>query len=598
MSQLVVVQGPDTLTVQRVFERLLFVFESVCGLQPTDQLLHDGTAVAKFPRLRKHEIPIARAADSSGTWICTAGTAFWRGRSSADALTELATRWNRLRPEVMSRDLQEADGPFVLAAGAGSPDGGVLVATDRLGTLHAYTATADSCTVLCTSSLVLAAWLRPEWQADSCREFLSTGTVFGQRSLFRGIEKLGPAQIFELRNGRLNPRSRYWDLAQVMTSRSTDCKTIPAIAEALTSSLRMITSSFPNALFDLTGGFDSRIVAGAMLKVHSGFSTVVVGSPENADVKIAGEIAAVMRLRHQRVESGPDEMESLLRALAVCDGECDLVDYSRTMRVHECLAPLYDASVNGSNGEIAKGYWWELLFPYTGRNGHFDEKKLAAKRFAEGTDATELLSMKFGTTLTDHFAELIREAGRGFEHHPNTAKMDNIYLTLRMQQWQGRIASATSRIWPCVSPFMWRQPMELILATPPAARVRHRLSRRIIEHLNPELAALPMEQGYPALPLRLNTAHRFGPLLREIAGKAMSRIPRPMNTAVLTLKSQKTIWNDQGLRELMQPGHMVTSDLYRHTTLAELLRPPFRQQDLLNRVVTLELLGRRLRVAG
>jgi hypothetical protein len=593
MSQLVVVQSADRSALERVCRRLLSLFDSHCGLKPADLLLSHHAAAVTFPRTRKNGMPIARSAD---TWVGVAGTVFWQGKSPAETLGELASGWNPLGVDGVARDLKETEGSFVLAAGDCSPEGGVVVATDRLGTLHAYAAESDSCAVVSTSSLVLGAWLQPGWHPESCREFLSTGTVFGQRSLFARIEKLGPAQIFGLRNGRLIQRSRYWNLPDVMAQRQADRNPIPAIAEALRSSLEIITRSFPNPLFDLTGGFDSRAVTGAMLKVKPGFSTVVVGSPDDADVLVAAEIAAAMGLRHQRVEDVRADMESLTRALPLCDGECNLFEYSRTMRVHQALAPQYDASVNGSNGEIAKGYWWELLFPHTGSCGHFDEKKLAAERFAKEMDSTELLSMNFDASLTDHFAGLIREAGRDFEHLPNTARMDNIYLTLRMQQWQGRIASATSRIWPCLSPFMWRRPMELILATPPRVRVRHRLSRRLIEYLNPELAGIPLDKGYPALPLRLSTAYRFGPLVCEIAGKLAKRIlgASAHASGAPPIAVRKT-GIDEDVRDLMQPGRMLTSDLYRKNRLAEVVKSPTTKNEFLQRMITLELLARSLR---
>lgn len=96
-----------------------------------------------------------------------------------------------------------------------------------------------------------------------------------------------------------------------------------------------------------------------------------------------------------------------------------------------------------------------------------------------------------------------------------------------MQRWQGRIASSTARIWPCLSPFMFREVMDVALSAPPPIRVRNRLTRRLIEHLDPQLSAIPLDDGTPAMPLRLSTAHHFWPLARKYAikviGKAFKR---------------------------------------------------------------------------
>ncbi len=52
------------------------------------------------------------------------------------------------------------------------------------------------------------------------------------------------------------------------------------------------------------------------------------------------------------------------------------------------------------------------------------------------------------------------------------------------------------------------------------------MSRKLIEYLNPELARLPLAEGYPALPLRLTTLHKFWPLAREnahVMGRYLSK---------------------------------------------------------------------------
>src|SRR5262249_22641298 len=135
------------------------------------------------------------------------------------------------------------------------------------------------------------------------------------------------------------------------------------------------------------------------------------------------------------------------------------------------------------------------------------EARVASRRFAVSGDSG-LLAQTFPETLEDHFAGVIRRANAGLEGYPNTALMDNVYLTLRMQRWQGRIASATMRLWPCVSPFMWRRPMEIALSAAPALRARNRMSLALIRHLDPTLAGLPYASEPSALVGRVKDALR------------------------------------------------------------------------------------------
>jgi hypothetical protein len=204
--------------------------------------------------------------------------------------------------------------------------------------------------------------------------------------------------------------------------------------------------------------------------------------------------------------------------------------------------------------------------------------------------------MAHSEDVVEHFADIIRRANAGFSGHPNTAKMDNVYLTLRMQRWQGRIASATSRIWPCISPFLMRQPMELALSLPVKSRVRHRLTRRLIEHLSPKLARLPLAQGYPALPLRPDTLIHFTPLLTEALHKVLRRVrPSPAFDGHSRVES----FRNKELAELTDPSHMLTRDLYDRTSLSELVHEgnPSEQQ-ILRRVLTLELTVRVVRTGA
>ncbi|HZL99734.1 MAG TPA: hypothetical protein VFD43_05725, partial [Planctomycetota bacterium] len=162
-------------------------------------------------------------------------------------------------------------------------------------------------------------------------------------------------------------------------------------------------------------------------------------------------------------------------------------------------------------------------------------------------------------------------------------------------------------IWPCASPFMFEGPMRAALSASPALRRRDRMMRALIEHLNPELAALPMADGSPALPLRAGTLHRFGPHAAALGGKAWGRVRRklaagrgvgraagpaaaPGGAAVAHLMAEPEV------AALLDPADMLTRGLYAPEALrdfaAAVSAPGFDQPRRLGRVLTLELLAR------
>lgn len=588
MGQLLITIGQDSGAVVDVFQKSTALFGRLNNLMPSDQLTRPTLQVATFPKLCA---PTSGIVHAGNAWGCSAGTVFYGNRSGREALKAL------LLSSDSSNLLDDLDGSYAVVRGS-EQDDRLSLLTDRLGTLHVYIAEFDRCTVISTSSLVLAALKRPDWDLLSCQEFLATGTVFEDRTLFIGIRKLQPASLYDFRVHGTPSRTVYWDLKRHLYDRAQSIGDVFHLADSLQSTVARIVQVHPNAVFDLTGGFDSRAVLAAALRGGSPIATVVNGAASDPDVRVANQIADQFGLnhRHQLRPRTDDLWAQANSALSLCDGECDVIEYASTMSSHLTLAKQFGASVNGSNGEVCKGYWWELMFPHIGSRYSFSPELVAKKRFAFESASADILAVP-PCNLTEHFTDVIRRANKGLEDYPNTACMDNVYLTLRMQRWQGRIASATNRIWPCVSPFMFREPMEIALSAAPHVRVRHRMTRRLIEHLNPRLAAMPLAQGYPALPLRWNTAHRFGPLAGEGARSVQRRLHRilPIRRKPLApATGENKLW--QHTRELLQPHTMVTRTLYDPTRLNGLIElmnaRSFGPSRVSNRILTLELLAR------
>jgi hypothetical protein len=83
------------------------------------------------------------------------------------------------------------------------------------------------------------------------------------------------------------------------------------------------------------------------------------------------------------------------------------VEYSNIAAVHRRLAAQFDISVNGSFGEVGRGYWWELLFPRTGAREKLNARKLAEKRFATNSFDSRLFPPEERLELISHFADII-----------------------------------------------------------------------------------------------------------------------------------------------------------------------------------------------
>ena len=220
--------------------------------------------------------------------------------------------------------------------------------------------------------------------------------------------------------------------------------------------------------------------------------------------------------------------DELQKSLALADGEYDLVEYAQIRENHCRLAPQFEISINGSFGEVARGYWWELLLPRLGARGPLDARKVARLRYGAQPFDASIFPPADRLDVIAHFTGVIERTNAGLDGFPNTFQMDHAYLMMRMQRWQGRIASSTNQIWPCLSPFLFRSVLETMLRTRALLRWRSLLVRKMLARFQPEMAAYPLEHGFPAEPTTWKNFYRFWPLASYFGRKVAGKLARTM----------------------------------------------------------------------
>jgi hypothetical protein len=364
MGQFYVVQGRDAGAAARVLQRLLDAATGLGEPANTESLVTGATAVATGPRRHGESVGPQRAPDggvvaSSGAWL-----SHWR--HDAEALLALAPA---LRTGGAAWDEAAAtlDGAFVLVS-ADADGREALLATDRIGTQHAYHATLDGCAVVAHSALVLAVATGVALDPMAARELLAAGSVFEDRSLFTGVRKLPPGARLRLTPAGLVVEGRWWDPASIYVGSEAARETpggVPALASALVAATDALLARWPDAVFDLTGGFDSRAVLAAALAAGHSPRTVVVGPDRDADVaaagRIAGEFGLTLAQLRPGTDYGPRSLADLTDALLLTDGEADAVEYAGVAGIQERMASgagPRGATVNGTAGEFCRGYWW------------------------------------------------------------------------------------------------------------------------------------------------------------------------------------------------------------------------------------------------
>jgi hypothetical protein len=129
---------------------------------------------------------------------------------------------------------------------------------------------------------------------------------------------------------------------------------------------------------------------------------------------------------------------------------------------------------------------------------------------------------------------------------------------MRIHCWQGRIASSTNQLWPCLSPFGLRSVLAIVLQTAPHLRLRSLLVRKMLAAYTPQLAAFPLDRGYPALPATWGNFYRFWPLPVYFGKRVFAKMARVIRSneaasiaqgSVLSLRLQ--LWREEAVHEIL-----------------------------------------------
>ena len=169
---------------------------------------------------------------------------------------------------------------------------------------------------------------------------------------------------------------------------------------------------------------------------------------------------------------------------------------------------------------------------------------------------------------------------------------------MRMQRWQGRIASSTNRIWPCFSLFLLKSVLETLLQTSSRLQRNGSLVRKMLVAMQPKLAAIPLEHGYPALPVAWNTIHRFWRLPVHLSRRGTAKALRvmkgklglPMHVQASSIRNQ--LWLEEEVKELLRPQEMRLTTLMDPVALSDFILTSKREQfsfnDQWSRILTVE----------
>jgi asparagine synthase (glutamine-hydrolysing) len=200
------------------------------------------------------------------------------------------------------------------------------------------------------------------FDSRSLGEFVSTGTVLEDRTVFSEINVLPPASAWTFRNGELTHKSTYFQPKEWEEQDPLDPEQY--YKELRTTFIRNLPRYFVNEEkigMSLTGGLDTRMILASQPPEPYSLPCYTFGSMfrDNHDVRVARQVAKACQQTHEVLTAGQEFLSQFPRyaerAIYLTDGCVDVsraADLYLNQRVRE-IAPVRMTGNYG--GEILRG---------------------------------------------------------------------------------------------------------------------------------------------------------------------------------------------------------------------------------------------------
>jgi hypothetical protein len=356
--------------------------------------------------------------------------------------------------------------------------------------------------------------------AERIVEFLAHGAVYGAPTLATDVRKLRSDEIIQLpAAGGLELRPK------LLPSTAGDADEV--VGRHFSDLARSLAGRRLSA--DVTGGFDTRLIACLLKHVGLEFEAAISGRPEAEDVVIARSVAEVLgasfRLTPHNVANLEDELQTVFRA---GDGLTDLRRFHRDWQ-NACARRSrgMDVMTHGGGGAHFKDFFCYQDFPFYGsQTTNFP--RYYSLRITPVNIARSNLTAK----AAEIYSELKQQTIEKFEtlrQRTNNQSYDEIAFNLRAPEFYGQYFSNYINMGlDVIAPFLDYRSAKSGIDLSPWARFFSAWHRKLITKHCPALVALPTTEGYNASAamkdLPRNLTGFIGTQTLRVAKKASQRL--------------------------------------------------------------------------
>ena len=290
------------------------------------------------------------------------------------------------------------------------------------------------------------------------------------------IERLIPNHFLDLNDWH---SQRHWSPANIIPT--TDCdRSVAEIAEILLGQIKAIANKYPIYL-SLTAGRDSRMLLAcsrSSLERVKFFTREIPDRSAKLDCDIAQELANRFGLDHE-ILPYQTASETELAQWLVQTGNCVAGRVWRSVRTLKQLEGdrIY---LPGIAAEVGRAFYWR--------------KKDSTNQAISAVEILDRLQMPQTPLLQSRAEQWLTQLPAKDRYEV----LDMLYWEQRLGCWAGPLHYGLVNNGFCLSPFVHRRLLEIMLSLPPTYRQNQLLTRDLIQQQWAELLSFPFNR-YPGL---------------------------------------------------------------------------------------------------
>jgi asparagine synthase (glutamine-hydrolysing) len=445
--------------------------------------------LVESPRLlvactRYPEYPLTVVA--RGRWTALVEGRVYAPADGADRLLDLAPALFDGRDDTaeLERWLVGTDGDF-LAVLVDATTGSALVLGDRYGRLPVYWhADAERVTISRELSF-LAARRSPDRLAMA--QYLVFGHPLGTATLLAGVERLPPATLLELPHATTRQLVRPDYDARTPPVRSRDVA--GRLGDALVEACRHRVEPGRTTMVALSGGIDSRLVAGALARCDAhaiGMTHLDDHGSEASDAATAGAVAARLGMPWELVRMRPPTGGELATLLKLKFG-ANYLGMSRVLPFLDRAVARHGRSLTCFTGDQGD----RVLGPIAPLAPLPDDAAVARYVLRrEAILSPEAVGPAIGIRPSDVLDSLVARI-RSYPERQPARKYVHFLFQERGLRWAFEGEDRNRCYFWSVTPFFAPDVFELAMCLPPVTKAFHRLRVGVLAAIAPELVRIP-----------------------------------------------------------------------------------------------------------